>query len=228
MAMKILVTGDLQNFDQLQSVIPERHILTAVPAHEFQSEQAGNYNLIIDMDLDENPERLVLYSGLSNRPVLACAVTRSLAEIVSLACVDPKCTLLGMNLMQGFLDRPHAEVSLFREKDSDSLDNLMNLMGLPYTLVSDRAGMVSPRVLAMIINEASFLLQEKGATHKGIDTAMLLGVNYPKGPLEWADQIGIGKVVAILNAVRRETGDERYKVSPLLYRMSLTGEKFYF
>jgi 3-hydroxybutyryl-CoA dehydrogenase len=80
----------------------------------------------------------------------------------------------------------------------------------------------------MIINEASFLLQEKGATPSGIDTAMLLGVNYPKGPLAWADEIGLPLVVKTLQAVHAETGDDRYRVCPLLLRMSQRGEKFFF
>jgi 3-hydroxybutyryl-CoA dehydrogenase len=79
----------------------------------------------------------------------------------------------------------------------------------------------------MIINEAAYLLQEKGATQSGIDTAMLLGVNYPKGPLAWADEIGLELVVKTLQGIRQETGDERYKVCPLLLRMSQLGEKFF-
>jgi 3-hydroxybutyryl-CoA dehydrogenase len=133
-----------------------------------------------------------------------------------------------MNLLTGFISRPHAEVSLLQEKDADTLDNLMTLLGLPYTRVEDRAGMVSPRIVCMIINEASFLLQEKGATPSGIDTAMLLGVNYPKGPLAWADEIGLPLVVKTLQAVHAETGDDRYRVCPLLLRMSQRGEKFFF
>jgi 3-hydroxybutyryl-CoA dehydrogenase len=196
--------------------------------NEITSQLAQQYNLLIDLDLDETPERLSIYSTFLNRPIIVRSVTQSLASMVSASGTEPQCVLIGMNLLTGFISRPHAEVSLLQEKDADTLDNLMTLLGLPYTRVEDRAGMVSPRIVCMIINEASFLLQEKGATPSGIDTAMLLGVNYPKGPLAWADEIGLPLVVKTLQAVHAETGDDRYRVCPLLLRMSQRGEKFFF
>ncbi len=225
--MKILVTGQPHSFEAFKSVIPERHILEWHSPEVITSEFASNYNLIVDLDLDAFPERVTIYSYLLNRPVIVRSVIQSLASMVQLSGIDPECALIGMNLLPGLLARPHAEVALLREKDADTLDNLMSLLGIPYTKVEDRAGMVSPRILCMIINEAAYLLQEKGATQSGIDTAMLLGVNYPKGPLAWADEIGLELVVKTLQGIRQETGDERYKVCPLLLRMSQLGEKFF-
>jgi len=225
--MNILVTGNTEKYDALQRMIPDRHTLTWLNASEIKTEIAKSFNLIIDMDLDMHPENLKVYAPLTNRPVMACAVRKSLAHITALAGVQPECTLIGVNLLPGFMDRAHLEVSMLSTHDADTIENICNTIGMPYTLVADRAGMVSPRILCMIINEAAFLLQEKGATQKGIDTAMLLGVNYPKGPLEWADQIGIANVVEVLKAVHAETGDDRYRVCPLLVRMAQLNESFY-
>jgi 3-hydroxybutyryl-CoA dehydrogenase len=226
--MNILATGPEDIFQSLRALIPERHSLSLMSPNEITSQLAQQYNLLIDLDLDETPERLSIYSTFLNRPIIVRSVTQSLASMVSASGTEPQCVLIGMNLLTGFISRPHAEVSLLQEKDADTLDNLMTLLGLPYTRVEDRAGMVSPRIVCMIINEASFLLQEKGATPSGIDTAMLLGVNYPKGPLAWADEIGLPLVVKTLQAVHAETGDDRYRVCPLLLRMSQRGEKFFF
>jgi 3-hydroxybutyryl-CoA dehydrogenase len=84
--------------------------------------------------------------------------------------------------------------------------------------VGDVAGLVAPRVLAMLINEAAFALQESVATAADIDNAMRLGVNYPKGPLEWADQIGLDLVLGLLDALFEEYKQERYRACPLLRR----------
>lgn len=227
MSMKILVTGTESLFAPLKSIIPDRHTLDWKHPDAINTQLANQYNLIIDLSLDENPERLVIYAGLFNRPVIVRSVLHSLAEMASMCGIEVKCVLIGMNLLPGFISRPHAEVSLLQEKDADTLDNLMSLLGLAYTKIEDRAGMVSPRILCMIINEAAFLLQEKGASQSGIDTAMLLGVNYPKGPLAWADEIGPDLVVKTLQAIQQETGDDRYRVCPLLNKMSLLGEKFF-
>jgi 3-hydroxybutyryl-CoA dehydrogenase len=76
--------------------------------------------------------------------------------------------------------------------------------------------MVTPRIIAMIINEAYFTLQERTATRSDIDVSMKLGTNYPFGPFEWATKIGLKNVYNLLNALYNDTKDERYKISPLL------------
>lgn len=225
--MNILVTGNIENFNAVKRMIPERHAMTWLNPSEIKPGVAQSFNLIMDLDLDLHPEKLSLYASLTNRPVMCCAVRRSLAEITAFTGIEPECTLIGVNFLPGFLDRTHLEISTLRTHDADTVENICNTFGMSYTLVSDRVGMVSPRILCMIINEAAFLLQEKGATQKGIDTAMMLGVNYPKGPLAWADEIGIQNVVMVLQSVHRETGDDRYRVCPLLIRMAQLGESFY-
>ena len=56
-----------------------------------------------------------------------------------------------------------------------------------------------------------------------IDIAMRLGVNYPMGPLRWADQIGLDEVLAVLEGLERETGDDRYRPAPLIRRLVVAG-----
>jgi 3-hydroxybutyryl-CoA dehydrogenase len=68
----------------------------------------------------------------------------------------------------------------------------------------------------MIINEAFFAMQEGVAPAREIDTAMKLGTNYPRGPVEWAERIGVSQVVALLSALHQSFGEDRYRVAPLL------------
>ena len=83
------------------------------------------------------------------------------------------------------------------------------------------------RVLAMLINEAAEAVFLRIATPADIDLAMTRGVNYPRGLLEWADQIGVGVVFERLAALQEEYGDDRYRPSALLRRMAREGRRFY-
>ena len=83
------------------------------------------------------------------------------------------------------------------------------------------------RVLAMLINEAADALFLNVASREDIDLAMTKGVNYPKGLLAWADEIGIQKCVDGLDALYNEYLEDRYRCSPMLRRMAKAGSTFY-
>ena len=96
-------------------------------------------------------------------------------------------------------------------------------VGKEIELVQDRVGMVFPRIICQIINEAAFALQEEIAAPQDIDMAMRVGANFPLGPIEWADKLGMQHVYAVLSALHRDLGEERYRISPLLRQMALSG-----
>ena len=83
------------------------------------------------------------------------------------------------------------------------------------------------RILAMLINEAADALFLNIATKEDIDLAMTKGVNYPKGLLSWADEIGIKNVLQQLEDLQDEYGEDRYRPSPLLKRMVREKKTFY-
>ena len=83
------------------------------------------------------------------------------------------------------------------------------------------------RILAMLINEAADALFLNIATKEDIDLAMTKGVNYPKGLLAWADEVGIKNVLNQLEELYCEYGEDRYRPSPLLRRMVKNNKTFY-
>jgi 3-hydroxybutyryl-CoA dehydrogenase len=83
------------------------------------------------------------------------------------------------------------------------------------------------RILSMLINQAADALYLRIASAHDIDTAMTLGVNYPKGLLAWADELGIPETVKWLGALQDFYGEERYRPSPLLKTMAADGFTFF-
>jgi 3-hydroxybutyryl-CoA dehydrogenase len=98
--------------------------------------------------------------------------------------------------------------------------------GMP-NAVEDRAlgQRLFDRVIAMLINEAVDALYLRIASAGDLDVAMTKGVNYPKGLLAWCDEIGATTVLARLDALHAEYGDDRYRASPLLRRAAKSGAK---
>ena len=96
-------------------------------------------------------------------------------------------------------------------------------LGKETVKVKDAAGLTFPRILSLIINEAARSLEEGVAEADEIDVAMRLGVNYPMGPLRWADQIGLDEVLAVLEGLERETGDDRYRPAPVIKKLVIAG-----
>ena len=86
---------------------------------------------------------------------------------------------------------------------------------------------ISERIISMLINEAADAVYLGVASAEDVDTAMLKGVNYPKGLLIWAEEMGLQKVVRIIDALRDTYGETRYRCSPLLRKLAAEGGKFH-
>ncbi len=95
------------------------------------------------------------------------------------------------------------------------------------TLDTLEEGGIVARILATIVNEAASAVAEGVATPEAIDTAMRLGTNYPSGPLEWGERIGLGPVVGTLDTLHDLVPDGRYRVTPLLRSLAERNGSFF-
>jgi 3-hydroxybutyryl-CoA dehydrogenase len=84
---------------------------------------------------------------------------------------------------------------------------------------------IRDRVVAMLINEAVDAVQLRVASPEDIELAMTKGVNYPRGLLGWGDALGPAAVLATLESLQQEYGEDRYRPSPLLRRVAKSGGK---
>jgi 3-hydroxybutyryl-CoA dehydrogenase len=101
-----------------------------------------------------------------------------------------------------------------------AIEALFFSLGRQPVWIEESPGLVLPRLVCTLVNEAAFAAGEGVADAKTIDIAMQLGTNYPLGPLAWGKQIGYARVLAVLEHLQAEYGEERYRPSPLLRRMS--------
>lgn len=193
----------------------------------FGSAPLKDVDMVFDLNFDEHENALHVYAGLSGKPVVVSAVKKSLSEMAHAYGKPIDCILIGINALPTFLKRSLAEISLHNPHQEQEVINAFTQLNWQVQLVKDRVGMVTPRVVFMVMNEACYTVQEGTATIKDIDTGMKLGTNYPMGPFEWCDRIGVKDVFETLEAVYQDTHDERYKICPLLKSAYLHNQSFY-
>jgi 3-hydroxybutyryl-CoA dehydrogenase len=95
---------------------------------------------------------------------------------------------------------------------------LFQAAGFDVTRIDDVPGMAVMRTVAMLANEAADAVNQGVCSAAAVDIAMQKGVNYPRGPLAWADSVGIAHIVTVLGNLAATYGEDRYRVSPLLRR----------
>ncbi len=118
-----------------------------------------------------------------------------------------------------FTQKRHAEAGYLGRKSGRGYYNYAEGAAMPEPVRDEQLGrQILDRILVMLINEAFDVLFLKVASRRDIDLAMTKGVNYPKGLLEWADEIGPDVVLAKLEALFQEYGEDRYRPNPLLRR----------
>jgi 3-hydroxybutyryl-CoA dehydrogenase len=219
--MKILIIGDDVNFAEAQKKFGSPHQYTHIRNHRDCQKQLNNHDLVFDFIPEKDRDAVKTFFG-QDKTILVNACKVSLSELSTGKRGKHQCSVFGFNGIPTLLDRSVLEVSLLERDDQEKLKSICEALGTSYLLVDDRVGMVTPRVIAMIINEAYYTVQEGTASRADIDVAMKLGTNYPHGPFEWCNRIGITHVYELLSALYDDTKDERYKICPLLKKEYLT------
>jgi len=104
---------------------------------------------------------------------------------------------------------------------------MLQAAGLAVSRVDDVPGLVVMRTVAMLANEAAEAVNQGVCDAGSADLAMLKGVNYPRGPLEWADSIGPAKLMTVLDNLARAYGEDRYRCSTQIRRKANSGTTFH-
>ena len=165
-----------------------------------------------------------LDSGSPSAVILTSCLGFSTTRIASWAARPER--VVGFATFYPLKDKKVVELAKGLRTDEAALtaaEVFFRALGKEVARAKDAPGLVFPRILSLIVNEAARALDEGVAQAAEIDTAMKLGVNYPEGPLRWADRAGLDEVLAVLEGLYAETGDDRYRPAPLIKKMVSAG-----
>lgn len=165
-------------------------------------------------DLLFNNDLIVADEFIANKPVFVNAVACTCNQI-------GRGNYIRLNAWNGFLQRPVTEIAGGNVEIKKAAESILTALGWQYIWAPDEPGMVAARVLSMIINEAYFGLEDGISTRQGIDAAMKLGTNYPYGPFEWSQKIGLQNIYYLLKTLQLQYGN-RYRPATLLEQEAFT------
>lgn len=158
------------------------------------------------------------------RPLLVSCTQATVVEQASL-CRHPQ-RVVGFSLLGLLGGARVVEVAAGMRTDPAQARRARDLFaqaGVEARQVADTPGLVLARALAPLINEAALALGEGAASAEAIDLALQAGAGIPFGPLHWADEVGLDRVLMILEYLSRALDGERYRPAPLLQRLALAG-----
>jgi 3-hydroxybutyryl-CoA dehydrogenase len=209
----IVIAGETALADELRGAATDAGWDVVSPADAADAQPPF---LILDAGLgDEFPE-----APLQGGPQAICCAGGSLAAL------DPGGGAVGFHALPPLEETKLIELT----KGPDTSDAAAHAAGRFFTtlgkhvvFVADAPGLVLGRIVCQIINECSFALGEGVGTAADIDTGLVHGMNHPRGPLAWADEIGLDHVLAVLDALYDERREERYRAAPRLRQLAWSG-----
>ncbi|HET6995199.1 MAG TPA: 3-hydroxyacyl-CoA dehydrogenase family protein [Chitinophagaceae bacterium] len=203
--MKIVVLANAGQKDELmaqQNVVPSNLVWRTEP--DVPDDIRGD-DTCIDLLFDNTPDRLRKWQQLNPSLLVINAVSA-----VPGVAMFPHVCINGWNT---FLKRSVIEATA-PEDLKEKTTALFSLFNKKIEWTSGIPGFLSLRIVASIINEAYFALEQQVSTKEEIDTAMRLGTNYPYGPFEWSREIGIKNIYNLLKNLGEE--EKRYQPAALL------------
>ncbi len=202
-------------FDALHGEYLESELRSVEVVIEVHNESAeAKKELIFALGNAVPAEALFLTSALSTSTTQAAAWVPSPERVVGFAALPPWRPDSLVELASGLRTTPLA---------LQQAEHFWQQLGQTPVVVGDGPGLVRARLVCCIVNEAISALQEGVASAADIDQAMKLGANYPFGPLEWADYLGLDTILGVMRGLQEEWGEDRYRPNPLLKRMVTAG-----
>jgi 3-hydroxybutyryl-CoA dehydrogenase len=206
--MKIVVRSNPAQYGEFitRGIPAGIEILQSLDARDI-SEADIYFDLLFE---EEGPA----FTSIHQKPVFVNAVIKTNKEL--------PVNYIRINAWNGFFVRELIEVVATDTSFFQIATEALKELGWKYQAVPDSPGMIAARVIAMIINEAYFGLGEGISTKAEIDIAMKSGTNYPYGPFEWSEKIGLLKIAALLKKLSEE--DRRYALAPALEGAIVNGQ----
>lgn len=201
---RILLIGDEKRINAF------RHCIQDVSSYEIEisdgdeEEDFDTYQMIVDLNFDDNDENFPIYAGLKDQIVLLSAAKQSISEAIYKYDVKVKSKLFGINAIPHYLQFKLWEISAFRFPEYVALESFLKPASVQWFKVSDRVGLLRPRVDFIQYNELCNILQEQLLLDSDIEHAL----THPY--LQAIENIGITDIFETLLALYDDTKEIKY------------------
>jgi 3-hydroxybutyryl-CoA dehydrogenase len=200
--------------DGLAGKIPEQEIPSKKPDSVWCVPELKDFlSKFTNIESKPGPDTICLVAPLGQDATSTAIQLQLKAE--NTVALDP---LFGFAKRRTLMTTP-----VTRPEVRDAAHALLASDGVPVSVIRDSAGFVAQRVVAHIVNVGCDIVQQRIASPEDLDSAVMLGLGYPKGPLGMGDAVGAPKVLAILEAMHAFYGEPRYRPSPWLRRRARLG-----
>jgi 3-hydroxybutyryl-CoA dehydrogenase len=189
-------------------------------------DEAPRIDLIIDLHVRMSKKRRLIIGDViadinNEAPILCNTVATTATELTSRIGADHR--IVGLAALPGLIESAVVEISFpygAKHGHQEIISDFFASIGKRMEVVRDEVGMVTPRVLAVMINEAVLVCQQDLVGQEALD-ALMAAVMRGDGPLSWGRRIGWRNVYTILSAMHEELGGERYRPASLLKKMAM-------
>ena len=165
---------------------------------------------------------LIVDCGASeDEPEVRTAPFLHLCDVAPLNALDPGGAGAGFFALPPFGESGLVELTrsaTTADATAAAAEHFFATLGKHTEWVGDAPGLVLGRIVCQIVNECCFAVGEGVGSPEDVDAGMVLGLNQPRGPLEWADHAGAETVLGVLTGLQEEYGEERYRPAPVLVR----------
>jgi 3-hydroxybutyryl-CoA dehydrogenase len=183
---------------------------------------------VIDEDLTEKMNLMLRLDPICDPDTIFMTNTASLSVTEIASATQRRDRVIGMHFLNPVPKIPLVEVVRGLGTSDETFSKARSFaetqLGKTAVEVFEYPGGITTRVIVVMLNEAMHMLMEGVASAESIDTAIHLGYNFPVGPLELADQIGLDEAIAWMEALFRELGESKYRPCPLLRKMVRAGD----
>ena len=237
--MRVVIVGEVPFVDSLAGLCRAKaHKVDLFLSQDLENQEtldamvkaATRAQIAIESLNESQSAKMWLVEGFEanippDAPMLVSALAASATEIASWAEYPSR--VVGYGLLPPVATAGLVEFAPALQTDFESATlarRFWEELGFEAVRVPDTIGLVRARIVCSLINEAIYTLAASGNSVEDIDNALRLGMNFPRGPLSWADEIGLDVVAGVLDGLLRTYGDERYRVAPILRQKIYAGQ----
>ncbi len=192
---------------------------------ELSMEKVKECDLIIeavDEDFELKKEIFKTIDKLARKETILVSNTSTLSLTKIAETTHRSDKIIGMHFLNPVPKVPLVELVKCLYTSNETVEKIKIFaarIGKTAVEVYEYPGFVTTRAIVPLLNEAMYILLEGVATAKDIDTAMKLGYNFPNGPLEMADMMGLDEVLAWMETLWKTLGEPRYRACPILRKL---------